>query len=54
MTADYTLLPAMKIYKPPWKYPAATLAKDFGNHLVYGFAVAAAYRALDVALDRRR
>ncbi|MBA2331391.1 MAG: hypothetical protein H0V94_01185 [Actinobacteria bacterium] len=47
MAFDYSVLPAMKLYKPPWKYPAATLAKDYANHLVYGFAVAAAYRALD-------
>jgi len=52
MASDYTLLPAMKLYAPPWEYPPATLAKDFGNHLVYGLAVAGAYRALDVVLDR--
>jgi uncharacterized membrane protein YagU involved in acid resistance len=44
---DYSVLPAMKLYKPPWKYPATTLAKDYANHLVYGLSVAAAYRALD-------
>ena len=51
---DYTIMPAMNLYKPPWKYPAATLAKDYANHLVYGFSVAAAYRALDAVLDSRR
>jgi len=51
---DYTILPAMNLYKPPWKYPAATLAKDYANHLVYGFSVAAAYRALDALRDSRR
>lgn len=45
--ADYTLLPAMKLYDPPWEYDPKTLAADLGNHLVYGFAVAGAYRALD-------
>lgn len=53
MATDYTLLPAMKLYKPPWRYPATTLAKDFGNHLVHGLAIAGAYRALDLALDSR-
>lgn len=54
MASDYTLLPAMKLYEPPWKYPATTLAKDFANHLVHGLAIAGAYRALDIALDGRR
>lgn len=53
MTSDYTVLPAMKLYEPPWKYPATTLGKDFANHLVHGLAIAGAYRALDRALARR-
>jgi uncharacterized membrane protein YagU involved in acid resistance len=53
VATDYTLLPAMNLYKPPWRYPATTLAKDFGHHLVYGLSVAGAYRALD-ALRRAR
>jgi hypothetical protein len=53
VATDYTLLPAMNLYKPPWRYPASTLAKDFGHHLVYGLSVAGAYRALD-ALRRAR
>ena len=53
VVTDYTLLPAMNLYKPPWRYPASTLAKDFGHHLVYGLSVAGAYRALD-ALRRAR
>lgn len=52
MAFDYTVLPAMHLYKPPWKYPTATLAKDYGNHLVYGLSVAAAYRALDGVFAR--
>ena len=53
VATDYTVLPAMNLYKPPWWYPASTLATDFGNHLVYGLSVAGAYRALD-ALRRGR
>ncbi len=53
IAVDYTMLPAMNLYKPPWKYPATTLAKDWGNHLVYGLAVAGAYRALDRVFDGR-
>ena len=49
MGTDYTLLPAMKIYDPPWRYPAGVLGKDFANHLVHGLAVAGAYRALEPA-----
>jgi hypothetical protein len=54
LATDYTLLPAMHLYKPPWRYPPRTLARDFGTHLVYGLAVAGAYRLLDrvVADDR--
>lgn len=51
---DYTVLPAMKLYDPPWEYEPATLAKDFGHHLVHGLAVAGAYRLLDAALGRGR
>jgi hypothetical protein len=47
VATDYTVLPAMNLYKAPWRYPASTLARDFGNHLVYGLSVAGAYRALD-------
>ena len=52
--ADYTLLPAMKLYDPPREYEPATVAKDFGNHLVHGLAIAGAYRVLDAALARGR
>lgn len=52
MASDYTLLPAMHLYEPPWRYPPKTLAKDFGNHLVHGLAIAAAYRGLDALRDR--
>ena len=53
VAADYTLLPMMNLYKPPWRYPATTLAKDLGHHLVYGFAVAGAYKAIDLADEHR-
>jgi len=29
MAADYTMLPAMKLYDPPWEYDAPALARDF-------------------------
>jgi uncharacterized membrane protein YagU involved in acid resistance len=53
MAADYSMLPAMKLYKPPWEYEGRALAKDFANHLVHGLAIAAAYRGLDAAFSRR-
>jgi hypothetical protein len=53
MGADYTLLPAMRVYKPPWEYEPTTLGKDVANHVVYGLAVAGAYRALDTVAARR-
>jgi hypothetical protein len=52
MVADYTVLPAMGLYEPPWRYPARTLAKDYAVHLVHGAAIAVAYRALDRAFSR--
>lgn len=51
MVADYTMLPAMKLYDPPWEYDGPTLARDFASHLVHGLAIAAAYRALDPLFD---
>ncbi|HEY7258578.1 MAG TPA: hypothetical protein VH459_05880 [Gaiellales bacterium] len=47
MAADYTMLPAMKLYRPPWEHEGRTLAKDFASHLVHGLAIAVAYRGLD-------
>lgn len=43
--AAYVLLPAAKLYKPVWKYPPRTLAKDLSYHLVYGLGVALAFAA---------
>ena len=45
-SASLLELPAMKLAPPVWDYPAAELALDVSYHLVYGVAVAAAYRAL--------
>ena len=50
--ADYTLLPLMNLYEPPWRYRAKTLAKDLANHVVYGLAVAGAYQALEAIRHR--
>jgi hypothetical protein len=52
--SDYAILPAMKIYKPAWRYPASTLAIDLGRHLVYGAGVAGTYALLDRRWRRRR
>jgi hypothetical protein len=49
-SSGYALLPAMKVYKPAWKYPPGTLALDLGRHLVYGLGVAGTY----ALLERRR
>ena len=45
--SSYIVLPAMKLYKPIWEYPRKTLAIDLSYHLVYGLAVAGAYRTLE-------
>jgi uncharacterized membrane protein YagU involved in acid resistance len=42
----YVALPAMGLYKPPWKYDTKTLGVDWSYHVVYGVATAAAFRAL--------
>jgi uncharacterized membrane protein YagU involved in acid resistance len=47
--ASYVELVPLGIYEPPWHYPARTLAKDIGYHLVYGLGVAATDRLLLVA-----
>jgi hypothetical protein len=44
--SSYAQLVPMGLYEPPWKYPPKTLALDLSYHLVYGSAVAAAYRLL--------
>ena len=44
---SYVELVPMGLYEPPWKYPAKSLAKDLSYHLVYGVALAGAYKLLD-------
>jgi hypothetical protein len=46
LVADYTVLPAVKLYRPIWEYDAATVAADAAGHLVYGLGTAAAFRSL--------
>lgn len=43
----YVVLPAMKLYKQIWEYPAKTLALDLSYHLAYGLGVARAFRAFE-------
>jgi hypothetical protein len=47
----YVVLPLAKLYEPIWKYDLRTLAKDLGDHLVYGGATATTYRALAINRD---
>jgi hypothetical protein len=44
---SYVILPALKLYKPIWRYPPKTLAIDLSYHLAYGLGVANGYRALN-------
>ena len=44
--ASYATLVPMGIYQPPWTYPPAEVATDASYHVVYGVAVAAAWRGL--------
>jgi len=48
----YVILPAAKLYKPIWKYPPKTLAKDLSYHLVYGLGVALAFAGARRLLQR--
>jgi hypothetical protein len=43
---DYVLLPLAKLYRPIWEYDVKVLAKDLGDHLVYGVSTAGAERLL--------
>lgn len=45
-TASYVLLPLAGLYRPIWEYDAKVLAKDLGDHLVYGVSGARAGRLL--------
>jgi hypothetical protein len=44
--AGYVVLPAMKLYRPIWKYDRKTLANDLSAHLVYGLGTATALQLL--------
>jgi hypothetical protein len=44
---SYATLVPLGLYKPPWHYPARTIAKDISYHLVYGAGTAAGYRLLE-------
>jgi len=46
LASDYTVLPALGVYRPAWRYPLATLTLDLSHHLVYGVGVAGTEAAL--------
>jgi hypothetical protein len=39
-SASYVLLPLAGLYRPIWEYDTKVLAKDLGDHLVYGVSAA--------------
>jgi hypothetical protein len=43
---SYATLVPMGLYKPPWRYPAKSIAKDVSYHLVYGTGTAAGFELL--------
>jgi hypothetical protein len=45
-TSSYVVLPLARLYRPIWEYDAKVLAKDLGDHLVYGVTTAATDRLL--------
>jgi hypothetical protein len=49
---SYATLVPMGLYKPPWRYPARTIAKDVSYHLVYGGGTALGYELLRRAARR--
>jgi len=46
--SGYVVLPLAKLYKPIWEYDAATLARDYSGHLLYGAATGLVFRVLAV------
>jgi hypothetical protein len=44
---SYATLVPLGLYKPPWKYPAKSIAKDISYHLVYGAGTAAGYKLVE-------
>jgi uncharacterized membrane protein YagU involved in acid resistance len=49
---SYATLVPMGLYKPPWAYPAKTIAKDISYHLVYGAGTAAGYKVVEKIASR--
>ncbi|MEO5678911.1 MAG: hypothetical protein ABIS47_04500 [Acidimicrobiales bacterium] len=45
-STSYAVLPLLGLYKPIWEYEAATLAKDYRAHLVFGTVTGVAFWAL--------
>jgi len=45
-STSYAVLPVLGLYKPIWEYDAATLAKDYSAHLLFGMVTGAAFWAL--------
>ena len=43
---DYITLPVLGLYEPIWRYDVKTLARDWGDHVVYGTATGATLRLL--------
>jgi len=43
---SYATLVPMGLYKPPWRYPAKSIATDVSYHLVYGAGTAAGFELL--------
>ena len=44
--SSYVVLPLAGLYRPIWEYDARVLARDLGDHLVYGVTAAGAERLL--------
>jgi uncharacterized membrane protein YagU involved in acid resistance len=51
-TMSYATLVPMGLYKPPWRYPAKSIAKDVSYHLVYGTGVGAGFALVERASRR--
>ena len=51
--SGYVVLPLAKLYKPIWEYDAATLARDYSGHLVYGATTGLVFRLLTSVGGRR-
>ncbi len=44
--SDYVTLPLLGLYQPIWRYDAATLAREWADHAVYGSVAGVTYRLL--------